>query len=249
MKSREGPVLLPDLFFCVFKRAKRERRCVKMVDQRRTGIVKAVRMVVVCALVFMPGLLIAAEHFDGKWLTTLTCPAKGNTEGYTWKIPSVIENGNFKAERGTAGEPGYLLIEGPIKEDGSAKLSANGVVARRIQLRRQGAIQRDNGYGHQGPGSGHRRAYLYIRLREAVRLSSPRAWTRQAERGGLPGGYVCPQWLNPQASEAGEARFAVLRFLLAIGADFPYHCFTRGTQCGGPPHFSPPSLCLSCRCR
>jgi len=98
-------------------------------------MLKAVRITVVCALVFLPGLLIAGEHFDGKWLTTLTCPPKGNTEGYTWKIPSVIQSGNFKAERGTAGEPGYLLIEGAVNEDGSAKLSANGVVVSREYAR------------------------------------------------------------------------------------------------------------------
>ncbi|HZL53972.1 MAG TPA: hypothetical protein VFC37_23825 [Terracidiphilus sp.] len=98
-------------------------------------MLQAVRLLVVCALVFLPGLLIAGEHFDGKWLTTLTCPAKGNTEGYTWKIPSVIQNGNFKAEHGTAGQPGYLLIEGPIAEDGSAKLSANGIVYSRKYAR------------------------------------------------------------------------------------------------------------------
>jgi hypothetical protein len=96
---------------------------------------KAVRLLVVCALVFLPGLLIAGEHFDGKWLTTLTCPAKGSTEGYTWKIPSMIQNGKFKGEHGTAGQPGYLLIEGPIAEDGSAKLSANGIVASRKYAR------------------------------------------------------------------------------------------------------------------
>ena len=98
-------------------------------------MLQAVRLLVVCALVFLPGLLIAGEHFDGKWLTTLTCPAKGNTEGYTWKIPSVIQNGNFKAEHGTAGQPGYLLIEGPIAEDGSAKRSANGIVYSRQYAR------------------------------------------------------------------------------------------------------------------
>ena len=98
-------------------------------------MLQAVRLMVVCALVFLPGLLIAGEHFDGKWLTTLTCPAKGNTEGYTWKIPSVIQNGNFKGEHGTAGQPGYLLIEGPIAEDGSAKLSANGIVYSRTYAR------------------------------------------------------------------------------------------------------------------
>jgi hypothetical protein len=96
---------------------------------------KAVRLLVVCALVFLPGLLIAGEHFDGKWLTTLTCPAKGSTEGYTWKIPSMIQNGKFKGEHGTAGQPGYLLIEGPIAEDGSAKLSANGIVTSRKYAR------------------------------------------------------------------------------------------------------------------
>ena len=96
---------------------------------------QAVRLLVVCALVFLPGLLIAGEHFDGNWLTTLTCPAKGSTEGYTWKIPSVIQNGNFKGEHGTAGQPGYLLIEGPVAEDGSAKLSANGIVYSRKYAR------------------------------------------------------------------------------------------------------------------
>ena len=88
-------------------------------------MLKAVRLLVVCALVFLPGLLIAGEHFDGKWMTTLTCPAKGNTEGYTW----------FRGEHGTAGEPGYLLIGGTIKEDGTAKLSANGIVASREYAR------------------------------------------------------------------------------------------------------------------
>jgi hypothetical protein len=73
--------------------------------------------------------------FDGKWIAKLTCPAKGNTEGYTWRIPSVVQNGNFRGERGTAGEPGYLLIEGNIAADGSAKLTANGIVASRNYAR------------------------------------------------------------------------------------------------------------------
>jgi len=90
---------------------------------------KTVRFFVVCALVLLPAVSFAGERFDGKWLTTLTCPAKGSTEGYTWKIFSVVTAGNFRGERGTAGEPGYLLITGPIKDDGSAKLTANGIVA------------------------------------------------------------------------------------------------------------------------
>ena len=78
---------------------------------------------------------IAAGHFDGNWITKLTCPPKGNTEGYTLKFPSVIQNGNFHGEHGTAGEPGYLLLEGKIAEDGKAKLSANGIVNSRKYAR------------------------------------------------------------------------------------------------------------------
>jgi hypothetical protein len=96
---------------------------------------KAVRFLLVFALVILPAASFAGDRFDGKWLTTLTCPAKGNTEGYTWKFLSSIQNGNFHGERGTAGEGGYFLIEGPIADDGSAKLSANGIVASRAYAR------------------------------------------------------------------------------------------------------------------
>ena len=96
---------------------------------------KALRILAVSLLILVPASSFAGEKFDGKWLTTLTCPAKGNTDGYTWKLPTEIKGGNFRAEHGTAGEPGYLLIEGPIKDDGSAKLTANGIVYSRQYAR------------------------------------------------------------------------------------------------------------------
>ena len=65
----------------------------------------------------------------------MSCPAKGNTEGYTWRFAGAIQDSNFRGEHGTAGEPGYLLIEGKIAEDGSAKLSATGIVASRNYAR------------------------------------------------------------------------------------------------------------------
>jgi len=76
-----------------------------------------------------------SPRFDGNWSTKLTCPDKGNTEGYTWQFASVIRNSNLHGEHGTAGEPGYLLIEGRIAEDGTAKLSATGIVASRKYAR------------------------------------------------------------------------------------------------------------------
>lgn len=96
---------------------------------------KAVSMFMVGALALTPRLIGVGDSFDGNWMTTLTCPAKGNTDGYTWKIPSAIAGNQFRAERGTAGEPGYLLLEGAIAADGNATLTASGVVASRQYAR------------------------------------------------------------------------------------------------------------------
>ena len=81
---------------------------------------KAILLVVGCVLMLLSGISVAGERFDGKWLTKMTCPAKGKTEGYTWQFPSVVNASDFRGEHGKAGEPGDLLIEGKIKEDGSA---------------------------------------------------------------------------------------------------------------------------------
>jgi hypothetical protein len=98
-------------------------------------MIGTVRIPMVCALLLLPGVLLPSERFDGKWLATVTCPAKGKTLGYKIEGPSVIKDGNFRGERGAAGEPGYLLIEGKIADSGSAKLSANGIVASRKYAR------------------------------------------------------------------------------------------------------------------
>jgi len=45
----------------------------------------AVKLLMVCALILLPGISVAADRFDGNWSTKLNCPAKGNTEGYTWQ--------------------------------------------------------------------------------------------------------------------------------------------------------------------
>jgi hypothetical protein len=93
------------------------------------------RFTVVCALILLPAVSFAGDRFDGKWQTTYTCPAKGNTEGFTWKFSSIVASGSLRGERGTAGEPGYFLIEGTIADNGSVKLSANGIVASRKYAR------------------------------------------------------------------------------------------------------------------
>ncbi len=131
----------------------------------------------VCSIAFAPGTLVAqtagtanktSAHFDGKWLTKLTCPAKGDTQGYTWQFDSVIQNSNFRGEHGTAGEPGYLLIQGKIAEDGSAKLSASGITASRKYTRGIFAHKGEEynydikAQFHEGAGTGTRNEGLGI---------------------------------------------------------------------------------------
>jgi len=92
---------------------------------------KAIGLLLICALVLLPRTSLAGARFDGKWLTTVTCPAIRMTEAYKIQLPGLVKDGNFRGEYGTAGEPGYLLIEGKIADDGTAKLSAAGKVSSR----------------------------------------------------------------------------------------------------------------------
>jgi len=93
------------------------------------------RPLLVSALIVLPAATFGSSRFDGNWQTKMTCPPKGNTEGYTWQFPAVVQNSSFHGEHGTAGQPGYLLIEGAIADDGGAKLTANGIVASRDYAR------------------------------------------------------------------------------------------------------------------
>ena len=77
----------------------------------------------------------AGESFDGTWDTNYNCPERGNTKGFTFVFPTVIQKGNLRGERGMAGQRGYSLIEGKVADDGSVKLSASGIVANKEYAR------------------------------------------------------------------------------------------------------------------
>ncbi len=85
----------------------------------------------VSALAILPATSIAAEKFDGKWLTTQDCPAQGKMEELIRKIPTTIDGNNLKGDKGTPDQPGYEIITGTIGVDGNAKLDVNGVLANR----------------------------------------------------------------------------------------------------------------------
>ena len=105
---------------------------------------RSIRLLVAIILIFLPAISFGGERFDGNWQTKMTCPAKGNTEGYTWQFPAVIQNNNFHGEHGTVDQPGYLLIEGTIADNGNAKLTANGIIASRAYAKGLFAHQGEN---------------------------------------------------------------------------------------------------------
>jgi len=89
---------------------------------------KTVRLAVIGALALYPGALVAAGRHDGNYVTKLACEAHGETPAYKWEFPSEVKDSNFHGQHGEQDGPGYLVIEGKIADDGSAKLSAKGKV-------------------------------------------------------------------------------------------------------------------------
>ncbi len=83
------------------------------------------------ATVSFPMLLwaqTANTHFDGTWTTNMACDASEYMPAYKWTFVSTIANGAFHGQHGEEGGPGYLIIDGPVNPDGSAKLHAKGTV-------------------------------------------------------------------------------------------------------------------------
>jgi len=54
------------------------------------------------AMALLPATSIAAEKFDGHWLTTQDCPAQGKMEELIRKIPTTIDGNTLKGDKGTA---------------------------------------------------------------------------------------------------------------------------------------------------
>jgi len=82
----------------------------------------------------LPALILATlpnaspdtQRFDGKWQTTLSCPAFGNALGFSWQWVSTVKDGIIHGLYGTAGQPASIQIDGAIAPDGKASLFAKG---------------------------------------------------------------------------------------------------------------------------
>jgi|SRR5271170_2685698 len=69
-------------------------------------------------------------HLDGVWTTVISCTASAGALPYTYEFPSTITNSVLHGERGIKGAPGWLQLDGRILPDGSAPISAHGLVGK-----------------------------------------------------------------------------------------------------------------------
>ena len=79
------------------------------------------------AMVLMAPCVATAEgRFDGKWLTTVSCPDARDALGYSFRFVSEVKDGNLRGLHGAVGKPSSLLIEGKVSDDGTGMLYATG---------------------------------------------------------------------------------------------------------------------------
>jgi hypothetical protein len=85
------------------------------------------RLFAILVLVLLPGVSVAGPvHFDGPWQTTVSCEPSRGALGFSYRFLGEVKGGNFHGLHGAENQPGYLMVDGAISDDGSANLYATG---------------------------------------------------------------------------------------------------------------------------
>lgn len=91
------------------------------------------------SILFMVGVLLelwsavasaqsSSAVFDGTWDVTLVCPAsEDGAKPFTFNFTAQVKDSMLHGENGNAGQPGWMVLDGPIQPDGSATLNAHGL--------------------------------------------------------------------------------------------------------------------------
>ncbi len=93
--------------------------CPKRLSHARTFLA-------IIAVAASSRISVAADRFDGKWLTTVSCASARDALGYSYRFTSEVRDSNLRGLHGTEGQPSSLLIEGKIEADGTGRLYATG---------------------------------------------------------------------------------------------------------------------------
>jgi len=94
---------------------------------------RIIAAVALCGLLFGIGAARADDQqtrFDGEWTTVVSCPASAGALPYSYEFPSIIANGVLHGDRGVKDVPGWLRLDGRVLPDGSARISAHGLVGK-----------------------------------------------------------------------------------------------------------------------
>jgi hypothetical protein len=96
-------------------------------------MVKTRAILGLCGLLLWVGSAYADEphgRFDGVWHTVIACaPSKGALP-YSYQFYSTVREGVLHGERGVKHAPGWLRLDGSIRPDGSADITARGLVGK-----------------------------------------------------------------------------------------------------------------------
>ena len=84
---------------------------------------KAAGIAAVCVLALLPAATVAGGKFDGNWTTHMSCEApRANSRLTSLNFRARLRDNVFHGQHGEENRPGYLVIDGKIKDDGTAKL-------------------------------------------------------------------------------------------------------------------------------
>lgn len=95
-----------------------------------------------------PVRTVSGNRFDGVWQVRVECAKhEDGAAGYTVEFASQVKDGVLRGESGTEGNPGWLLLRGDIRPDGSAELHAKGLTADpRLSVK---AVRKGTPYAYQ----------------------------------------------------------------------------------------------------
>jgi hypothetical protein len=86
-------------------------------------------MMAAAGMVSLPLTTSLAASFDGNWDVVVICPAEPNgAKAFTLRYKAEVKNGVIHGQYGTKDQPGSQSIDGQIEPNGTAMLTASGLV-------------------------------------------------------------------------------------------------------------------------
>ncbi|GEM_PF-3315707 len=86
-------------------------------------------------------------RFDGSWNVVVFCPESDGAPASAFRFMARVKDGVLHGERGSAGARGWMILDGAIQPDGTARLDASGITNDADELR--GVTPADTSYAYR----------------------------------------------------------------------------------------------------